>query len=122
MIRSILKECSFSSYIFPVRNGLVAILKYGKNGYGPIGGRIDGEDFIMALRRELTEELSASVAKLVDVAVKIPAPYAFRHTNPERTQKRGVWAEEHHFLLPRYQTALSLPSAKTARSQYPSRR
>ena len=48
-----IKELSFSSYVFPVHNGRVAILKYVENGYGPIGGRLDdGEDFIAALRRE----------------------------------------------------------------------
>lgn len=94
-----IKELSFSSYIFPVRDGRIAILKYGNDGYGPIGGRIDeGEDFISALRRELTEELGADAVKLADGAVEIPVPYAFRHATPERAQKRGALAEEHHFF------------------------
>ena len=57
-----IKELSYSAYILPVRNGQVALLKYGENGYGPIGGRLDdGEDFLTALRRELTEELGRKV-------------------------------------------------------------
>ena len=95
-----IKELSFSSYIFPVRGGRMAILKYGENGYGPIGGRVDdGEDFVAALRRELTEELGPEAAKLADAAVTMPVPYCFRHTNPERAQKRGARAEEHHFFI-----------------------
>ena len=97
-----IKELSYSAYILPVRNGQVALLKYGENGYGPIGGRLDdGEDFLTALRRELTEELGKSVSALADQVVEIPVPYAFRHPTPERAQKRGAWAEEHHFFIVR---------------------
>lgn len=43
---SMIKDISYSAYIIPVRAGRVAVLKYGENGYGPIGGRLDaGEDF-----------------------------------------------------------------------------
>ena len=57
-----IKDISYSAYILPVRDGQVALLKYGENGYGPIGGRLDdGEDFLTALRRELAEELGESV-------------------------------------------------------------
>ncbi len=94
-----IKERSFSAYILPVKTGKVALLKYGTDGYGPIGGRLDdGEDFITALRRELTEELGADAAKLADVAIAMPQVYAFRHL-PERAAKRGAWAEEHHFFV-----------------------
>ncbi len=93
-----IKDISFSAYILPVRDGQVALLKYGENGYGPIGGRLDdGEDFLSALRRELTEELGESA--LADSAVEIPVPYVFRHPTPERAQKRGAWTEEHHFYI-----------------------
>lgn len=50
-----IKELSYSAYILPVRDGQVALLKYGENGYGPIGGRLDdGEYFLTALKHELT--------------------------------------------------------------------
>ena len=52
-----------------------------------------------ALRRELTEELGESASALADQVVEIPVPYAFRHPTPERAQKRGAWAEEHHFYI-----------------------
>lgn len=95
-----IKDLSFSAYIIPFRNGQIAILRYGENGYGPIGGRVDdGEDFITALRRELTEELGANAARLADVAVALPVPYCFTHSSPERTEKRGARAEEHHFFI-----------------------
>lgn len=95
-----IKELSYSAYILPVRDGLVALLKYGENGYGPIGGRLDdGKDFLTALRRELTEELGDGATTLADSAIEIPVPYAFRHPTPERAQKRGAWAEEHHFFI-----------------------
>ena len=93
-----IKELSYSAYILPVRNGQVALLKYGENGFGPIGGRLDdGEDFLTALRRELTEELGDGATRLADSAIEIPVLYAFRHPTLERAQKRGAWAEEHHF-------------------------
>ena len=95
-----IKDTSYSAYILPVRDGQVALLKYGENGYGPIVGRLnDGEDFLTALRRELTEELGESASALADSAVEILVPYAFRHPTPERAQKRGAWAEEHHFFI-----------------------
>lgn len=95
-----IKELSYSAYVLPVRDGKVALLKYGENGYGPIGGRLDdGEDSKAALRRELTEELGAVASALVDNVVEIPVPYAFRHPTPERAQKRGAYAEEHHFFI-----------------------
>lgn len=95
-----IKDISYSAYVLPVCDGKIALLKYGENGYGPIGGRLnDGEDFLTALRRELTEELGESASALADSAVEIPVPYAFRHPTPERAQKRGAWAEEHHFFI-----------------------
>jgi len=95
-----IKDISYSAYILPVRDGQVALLKYGENGYGPIGGRLDdGEDFSAALRRELTEELGDGASALADNVVEIPVPYAFRHPTPERAQRRGAWAEEHHFYI-----------------------
>ena len=95
-----IKDISYSAYVLPVRDGKIALLKYGKNGYGPIGGRLDDdEDFKAALRRELVEELGESASVLADNAVEIPVPYAFRHVNAERAQKRGAWAEEHHFYI-----------------------
>ena len=95
-----IKDISYSAYVLPVCDGKIALLKYGENGYGPIGGRLnDGEDFLTALRRELTEELGESASALADSAVEIPVPYAFRHPTPERAQKRGAWGEEHHFFI-----------------------
>ena len=95
-----IKELSYSAYVLPVRNGRVALLRYGENGYGPIGGRLDdGEEFKTALRRELTEELGDGATTLADSAIEIPVPYAFRHPTPERAQRRGAWAEEHHFYI-----------------------
>ena len=95
-----IKDISYSAYVLPVSDGKIALLKYGENGYGPIVGRLnDGEDFLTALRRELTEELGESASVLADSAVEIPVPYAFRHPTPERAQKRGAWAEEHHFFI-----------------------
>ena len=95
-----IKDISLSAYVFPVYDGKIALLKYGENGYGPIGGRLDeGEDFKTALQRELTEELGKSVSVLANNIVEIPVPYAFRHATKERAQKRGAWAEEHHFYI-----------------------
>ena len=97
-----IKDISYSAYVLPVRDGQVALLKYGENGYGPIGGRLDdGEDFLTAMRRELTEELGESASALADSTIEIPVPYAFRHPTPERAQKRGAWGEEHHFYIVR---------------------
>ena len=94
-----IKDKSFSAYILPVRSdGRVALLQYGENGFGTIGGRLDdGEDFITALKRELTEELGDITAELADVAVAVPVPYSFKHPNIVRAEKRGAWNEEHHF-------------------------
>lgn len=95
-----IKDISFSAYVLPVRDGKVALLKYGANGYGPIGGRLDdGEDFKTALRRELMEELGESASVLADNVVEIPVHYAFRHATEERARKRGALAEEHHFYI-----------------------
>ena len=95
-----IKDTSYSANSLPVRDGQVALLKYGENGYGPIVGRLnDGEDFLTALRRELTEELGESASALADSAVEIPVPYAFRHPTPARAQKRGAWGDEHHFFI-----------------------
>ncbi len=103
-----IKERSFSAYILPVRDGKVAVLKYGTDGYGPIGGRLDdGEDFVTALRRELTEELGHDAAKLADDVTTIPQTYAFEHT-PERAAKRGAWSEEHHFFVTNVPTDMEL--------------
>ncbi len=64
------------------------------------GGKFeDGEDFLTALRRKLNEELGDAASALADGAVEIPVPYVFRHPTPERAQKRGAWAEEHHFYI-----------------------
>ena len=95
-----IKDISYSAYMLPVQNGKVAVLKYGENGYGPIGGRLDeGEDFKTALHRELTEELGDAAGALANSAVEIPVPYSFRHPTPERAKKRGAYAEEHHFYI-----------------------
>ncbi len=95
-----IKEISCSAYVLPLRNGKVALLKYGENGYGPIGGRLDdGEDFTGALRRELAEELGVAASGLADNVVEIPVAYTFRHQTPERAQKRGAYAEEHRFYI-----------------------
>lgn len=95
-----IKEISYSAYVLPIRNGRVALLKYGENGYGPIGGRLDDcEDFKKALERELTEELGRDAFALVDIAFEIPVHYAFKHATPERAERRGAWAEEHKFYI-----------------------
>lgn len=96
-----IKDKSFSAYVLPVRSdGRVALLKYDENAFGAIGGRSDaGEDFITALRRELTEELGSTAAGLADVAVAVPVPYSFNHPNIARAEKRGAWKEEHHFFI-----------------------
>jgi hypothetical protein len=35
----------------------------------------------------------------MDNLVEIPVPYSFRHQNLERAEKRGAYAEEHHFFI-----------------------
>ncbi len=103
-----IKERSFSAYVLPIKDGKVAVLKYGADGYGLIGGRLDdGEDFITALHRELNEELGADAAKLANVAIAVPQAYAFRHS-PERAAKRGAWTEEHHFFVANVPTDMEL--------------
>ncbi len=95
-----LKEKSYSSYIIPVRNGKIALLRYAQNSYGLIGGRLDdGEDFKAALRRELTEELGEQSLKMLDLITEIPVAYSFKHTDPQRAEKRGAWSEEHHYFI-----------------------
>ena len=95
-----IKDKSYSAYILPIRNEKVALLRYGEDGYGPIGGRLDsGEDFKTALRRELTEELGEQSLNLLDLVTEIPVAYSFRHTNPDRAEKRGAWSEEHHYFI-----------------------
>jgi len=95
-----LKDKSFSAYVLPIRNGKVALLRYGKNGYGPIGGRLDDDEkFKDALRRELTEELGEQSLKMLDLITEIPVAYSFKHTDPQRAEKRGAWSEEHHYFI-----------------------
>lgn len=99
-----IKEKSYSAYILPVRkqDGLahVALLDYGGGNYGPIGGRLDeNEDFLTALRRELTEELGKKSLKLLNNIMEIPISYSFRHDSIERAEKRGAFMEEHHFFI-----------------------
>lgn len=95
-----MKDKSYSAYILPIRNGKVALLRYGEDGYGPIGGRLDdGEDFKTALRRELTEELGEQSLKMLDLITEIPVVYSFKHTDPQRAEKRGAWSEEHHYFI-----------------------
>jgi len=98
-----IKEKSFSAYIIPIRNvggcTQFAFLKYGENGYGPIGGRVDdGEDLLQALKRELVEELGDSALFMADIAKKIDKPYCFIHS-PERAIKRGAKSEEHNYFI-----------------------
>lgn len=95
-----INDKSYSAYILPIRNGKVALLRYGEDGYGPIGGRLDdGEDFKTALRRELTEELGEQSLKMLDLITEIPVVYSFKHTDPQRAEKRGAWSEEHHYFI-----------------------
>ncbi|MCQ2582095.1 MAG: NUDIX domain-containing protein [Alphaproteobacteria bacterium] len=99
-----IKDKSFSAYIIPVRvkdgETQVAMLNYGSNNYGPIGGRLDdGEDLKNALQRELTEELGQQSVKMLDMITEIPVAYSFKHSSPERAEKRGAWSEEHHYFI-----------------------
>lgn len=95
-----IKDKSYSAYILPIRNDKVALLRYGEDGYGPIGGRLDsGENFKTALRRELTEELGEQSLNLLDLVTEIPVAYSFKHTDPQRAEKRGAWSEEHHYFI-----------------------
>ena len=95
-----IKDKSFSAYIFPIRDGKVALLKYGQNGYGPIGGRIDGNESLTdALKRELTEELGEGPTQILKTVTEISVPYCFKHLTLERAEKRGAWSEEHHFFI-----------------------
>jgi ASC-1-like (ASCH) protein/8-oxo-dGTP pyrophosphatase MutT (NUDIX family) len=95
-----IKDKSYSAYVLPIRNNKVALLHYGEDGYGPIGGRLDdGEDFKTALRRELTEELDEQSLHLLNLVTEIPVAYSFRHTDPKRAEKRGAWSEEHHYFI-----------------------
>ena len=99
-----IKDKTYSAYIIPVRikdgSPQIALLNYGSDNYGPIGGRLDdGENFKTALRRELTEELGAKSLKILDLITEVPVPYSFKHTSPERAEKRGAWSEEHHYFI-----------------------
>lgn len=95
-----IKDKSYSAYILPIRNGKVALLRYGKDGYGPIGGWLDdGEKFKDALRCELTEELGEQSLKMLDLITEIPVAYSFKHTDPQRAEKHGTWSEEHHYFI-----------------------
>lgn len=95
-----IKDKSYSAYILPIRNDKVALLRYGKDGYGPIGGRLDdGENFKDSLCRELTEELGEQSLKMLDLITEIPVAYSFKHTDPQRAEKRGAWSEEHHYFI-----------------------
>lgn len=95
-----IKEKSYSAYILPVSDTRVALLRYGQNGYGPIGGRLDdGEDYKTALKRELAEELGEKSLQIMDLITEIPVPYSFRHKTLERAEKRGAWGEEHHYFF-----------------------
>ena len=65
-----IKEKSYSAYILPVSDTRVALLRYGQNGYGPIGGRLDdGEDYKTALKRELAEELGEKSLQIMDLII-----------------------------------------------------
>ena len=82
-----IKDKSYSAYIIPVRiqdgKAQVALLNYGENNYGPIGGRLDNdEDFETALKRELTEELGENALCILDLITEVPTPYSFRHSTP----------------------------------------
>ena len=95
-----IKEKSYSAYILPVRDNKVALLRYGQDGYGPIGGRLDdSENFKHALHRELNEELGEQSLHLLDLVTEIPVAYSFQHTNQNRAEKRGAWSEEHHYFI-----------------------
>ena len=101
-----IKEMSFSAYIIPVRDGRIAMLRYGENGYGFIGGRLDdGEDFKTALRRELTEELGIDATALMDDLIEIDGGEIegicwvdFPETRPELEY---AWSMEPHNFHPK---------------------
>lgn len=104
-----IKEKSLSAYILPTKDDKVAMLRYGQDGYGPIGGRLDdGEDFKVALRRELTEELGNNSLQMLGLITEVPVPYSFRHTTLARAEKRGAWAEEHHYFITHETNGLNL--------------
>ena len=105
-ILKMIKDKSYSAYVIPVRTKdnktQFAMLDYGSHNYGSIGGRLDdGEDFKTALRREVFEELGPQSLPILDLTTEIPVPYSFKHTSPERAEKRGAWAEEHHYFITR---------------------
>ncbi len=98
-----IKDISLAAYIIPVKIGdngaQIALLKYAKCSYGPIGGRIDdGEDAIIALRREIAEELGEDAAVMMDNVVLAAKSYDF-DVAPERIEKRGAFKESHSFYV-----------------------
>ena len=99
-----IKEISYAAYIIPVRiidgKKQIALLEYAPGAYGPIGGRFDeGEtNAIVALRREIIEELGQDAIFMVDSAKKISVSYKFKVAE-HKIEKRGAYNEEHFFFV-----------------------
>ena len=99
-----MKDKRYASYVLPVRvkdgKKQVALLEYGSDGYGKIGGRFeDGETNAReVLRRELAEELNVGCDKIADTAIEIAEPYCV-DVDPEWAKIRGTHREIRYIFV-----------------------